>query len=135
MQIALISCESRRELLVRFCIAYKSILKGHTIFSTKFCQGEEIFSELKVEGFFDSRQGGLQQLAARVACNEVDLLVYFRDPSECPANMRAEQELFRLCDRYQVPYSTNLATAEILIQGLKRGDFEWRNLVKAGEWS
>lgn len=131
MQIALISCDSRQELLLQFCIAYKSILKDHTLFSTKLYRAEKVLSDLKIEEFLSSRQGGLQQLAARVACDEVDLLIYFRDPSEGPANENAEQELFRLCDRHNVPYSTNLATAEVLIQGVKRGDFEWRNLFKA----
>ena len=91
------------------------------------------FFDLKIEEFLSSRQGGLQQLAARVACDEVDLLFYFRDPSESMANASTEQELFRLCDRHNIPYSTNLATAEVLIQGVKRGDLEWLNLFKAGK--
>ena len=85
---------------------------------------------MKIEEFLSLGQGGLQQLAARVACDEIDLLIYFRDPAESYINESAERELFHLCDRHNVPYSTNLATAEALIQGLKRGDFEWMNLFK-----
>ena len=38
-------------------------------------------------------------------------------------------KLARLCDQYLIPMATNAATAEVLIQGLRRGDFDWRDIV------
>ena len=134
VRIALVSSGSKKELMLQFCIAYSSILRSHAIFSTQFTS-PKTFSDLKlvVEEFLNSRQGCIQPVAARVACDEVDLLIYFRDPTESSASAVAEHELFRLCDLHNVPFATNLATAEALVQGVKRGDFNWRNLLKTAE--
>ena len=132
MQIALISHDSKKELMLQFCIAYSSVLRNHRLFSTMFTSKMlNAKAKLKVQSFLSSLSGGVQQIAARVACNEIDLLIYFRDPNERTSGEGTEQELFRLCDAYSIPYATNIATAEVLIQGLRRGDFAWRNLLKA----
>lgn len=132
MRVALVSHDSRKELLLQFCTAYSSILCEHILFSTSFTSKLlKMRANLAVQSFLSSLNGGVQQIAARVACNEVDLLIYFRDPNERDCNEREEQELFRLCDNYNIPYATNIATAEVLIQGLKRGDFAWRNLLRS----
>lgn len=131
MRVALVSHDSRKELLLQFCIAYSFILREHILFSTSFTS--KLLStraNLVVQSFLSSLSGGVQQIAARVACNEVDLLIYFRDPNERSSNANSEQELFRLCDNYNIPYATNVATAEVLVQGLKRGDFAWRILLR-----
>ena len=131
MRVALVSHDSRKELLLQFCTAYSLILREHTLFSTSFTSKLlNTRANLVVQSFLSSLSGGVQQIAARVACNEVDLLIYFRDPNERDSNENSEQELFKLCDNYNIPYATNVATAEVLVQGLKRGDFAWRNLLR-----
>ena len=73
--------------------------------------------------------GGDQQIAARIACNEVDLLLFFRDPLDPKPHEPNDINLLRLCDMHNIPVATNIATAEVLIHGLERGDLDWRNIL------
>lgn len=75
-------------------------------------------------------QGGSQQIAARIACNEVDMLLFFRDPLNPKPNEPNDMNMLRLCDMHNIPVATNIATAEVLIHGLERGDLDWRNILK-----
>jgi methylglyoxal synthase len=60
----------------------------------------------------------------------LDLVLFFCDPAfvEQPISGTVE-EIARLCDTYSVPFASNVATAEVLIQGLRRGDLDWRDIV------
>ncbi len=128
MNIALIAHDNKKELMEAFCIAYKFVLSKHKLFATgrtgaiisEAC-GQEVFT-------LDYGQLGEQQIIARVAYNEMDLVLYFADPDEIDNSGLIE--LLSLCDRNNIPIATNLATAEVLINGLHRGDFEWRELVR-----
>ena len=104
MNIALIAHDEKKELMVQFCIAYCGILGGS--------------------------QGGDQQIAARIACNEIDMLIFFRDPLTPKPHEPNDMNLLRLCDMHNIPVATNIATAEVLIHGLERGDLDWRNIVR-----
>ena len=74
--------------------------------------------------------GGSQQIAARIACNEIDMLLFFRDPLNPKPNEPNDMNMLRLCDMHNIPVATNIATAEVLIHGLERGDLDWRNILK-----
>ena len=84
---------------------------------------------LRIQRFLSGSQGGAQQIAARIACNEIDLLLFFRDPINAKPHEPNELNLLRLCDVHNIPFATNIATAEVLILGLERGDLDWRNIV------
>ena len=84
---------------------------------------------LEIQRFLGGSQGGDQQIAARIACNEVDLLLFFRDPLTPKPHEPNDTNLLRLCDMHNIPVATNIATAEVLIHGLERGDLDWRNIV------
>ena len=76
-------------------------------------------------------QGGHQQVDARIAYNEIDLVIVFSDPND--NDPWEDQRLMRtihLCDTYNVPCATNLASAEMLILGLQRGDLDWRMMLR-----
>ena len=75
-------------------------------------------------------QGGEQQIASRISYNEIDVLLYFRDTRPMNPHIAVENELLRMCDLYNVPVATNIATAEVIITALERGDLDWRELVK-----
>jgi len=130
MNIAIIAHDSKKELMVQFCIAYCGILSRHTICSTGTTG--KLVSEatgLEIQRFLSGRQGGDQQIAARIACNEIDLLMFFRDPLSPKPHEPNEMNMLRLCDVHNIPLATNIATGEVLVRALDRGDFDWRNIV------
>lgn len=130
MTIALIAHDSKKELMVQFCTAYCRILSQHKLVATG-TTGKMIAEAtgLQVQRFLAGIQGGDQQIASRIACNEVDLLLFFRDPINAKPSEPNEMTLLRLCDVHNIPLATNIATAEVLIHGLERGDLDWRDIV------
>ena len=129
MNIALIAHDSKKELMVRFCIAYCGILSRHKLCAT--ATTAKIVAEatgLRITRFLSGVQGGCQQISSRVSCGEIDMVVFFRDGVRPELTGQAEQDLFRLCDVHTIPLATNIATAEVLIHGLERGDLDWRNI-------
>ena len=126
MNIALIADDAKKELMVQFCIAYCGILSRHTLCGTG-TTGKMVSEAtgLKIQQFLSGPQGGDQQIAARIACNEIDLLLFFRDPLTPKPNEPNDMNLLRICDMHNIPVATNIATAEVLIHGLERGDLDW----------
>ncbi len=131
MNIALIAHDMKKELMVQFSIAYKFILQKHNLFATGTTGGLIADATgLDVHRFMSGPQGGDQQIGARIAYNEIDLVIFFRDPLTAKPTEPEVSGLFRLCDIHNIPLATNLATAEVLIQGLERGDLGWRDIVR-----
>ena len=130
MNIALIAHDSKKELMVQFCIAYCGILSRHNLCATGTTG--KLVSEatgLEIVKFLSGSQGGYQQIASRISYNEIDLLLFFRDPITPKPEEANETTLLRLCDVHSIPMATNIATAEALIHALERGDLDWRNIV------
>jgi methylglyoxal synthase len=134
MEIAIIAHDVKKELITQFCIAYCGILSKHNICATGITA--KYISEatgLNIEKLLSGEQGGEEQIASRVAYNEIDVLLYFRDTrstsGEYSEHDKIERELLLACDRYNVPVATNIATAEVIIMALDRGDLDWRELV------
>ena len=119
MTIALIAHDSKKELMVQFCTAYCRILSQHKLVATGTTG--KLISEatgLQVQRFLAGVQGGDQQIASRIAC-----------PINAKPSEPNEMTLLRLCDVHNIPMATNIATAEVLIHGLERGDLDWRDIV------
>ena len=130
MNIALIAHDSKKELMTQFCIAYCGILSKHTICATGTTG--KLVSEatgLDIEKYLSGSQGGAQQIGSRIACDEIDLLLLFRDPLNPKPGEPNEANLLRLCDVHNIPVATNIATAEALIHSLENGDLDWRDIV------
>ena len=129
MNIALIAHDNRKELMVQFCTAYCGILAQHTLCATANT-GKQVqeATGLPVHRFLTFENGGGQQIAARIAYNEIDMVLCFGDPADKRPNDDMAN-IFRLCDQNNIPYASNLASAEMLILGLARGDLDWRNIV------
>ena len=129
MNVALIAHDAKKELMVQFCIAYCGILSHHSLCATG-TTGKMISEAtgLNILRYMSGSQGGDQQISARIACDEIDLLIFFRDPM-ANTNEQNENDMFRLCDMRNIPVATNIATAEVLIHGLERGDLDWRNII------
>ena len=129
MNIALMSHDNKKDLMVQFCTAYAGILSRHHLYATN-TTGHMVSEAtgLSVHCFLSYTHGGSQQIGARIAYNEIDMVLFFSDPqsNDLDADL---QYITRLCDQNNVPYATNVATAEILIHGLERGDLDWRDIV------
>ena len=131
MNIALIANDAKKELMVQFCIAYCGILSRHTLLATG-TTGKLVSDAtgLQIQRVLSGAQGGAQQVEALLSCNEIDLLIMFRDPLAVkPGEPDGDNGLLRLCDIHSIPAATNIATAEALIHSLGRGDLDWRELV------
>lgn len=130
MNIALIAHDSKKELMTQFCIAYCGVLSRHNLCATS-TTGKMVADAtgLEIFKFMSGAQGGEQQIASRIACNEIDLLLFFRDPITVKPGEPDEASLLRLCDVRNIPFATNVATAEALIHALERGDLDWRDIV------
>ncbi len=126
MKIALIAQNDKKELITQLCIAYCGILAKHTLCSTA-TTGRVIADAtgLDIEFVLPGITGGTEQIASRIAYGEIDLLLYFRDSGD--EFDTEDAKIIQLCDTYNVPLATNLATAEVLILALDRGDLDWRN--------
>ena len=108
---------------------YAGILSQHHLYATN-TTGHMVAEAtgLKVHCFLSYAHGGSQQIGARIAYNEFDLVLFFNDPSN--EKMAGEiSYISRLCDQSNVPFASNIATAEMLILGLARGDLDWRMIV------
>ncbi len=130
MNIALIAHDTKKELMVQFCIAYCGVLSKHNLCATG-TMGKMVAEAtgLNVQRYLSGSQGGDQQIAARISCNEIDLLLFFRDPISVKPHESNDMNLLRLCDVHNIPVATNIATAEALIHALERGDLDWRDIV------
>ena len=130
MNIALMAHDSKKELMTQFCIAYCGILSKHSLCATGTTG--KVVSEatgLKIEKYLSGSQGGDQQIGSRIACDEIDVLLLFRDPISPNPGEPNENNILRLCDVHNIPVATNIATAEALVHSLERGDLDWRDIV------
>ncbi len=135
MEIAIIAHDSKKELMTEFCIAYCGILSKHNLSATSIT-GKYISDAtgLHIERMLTGKQGGIQQIASRIAYDEIDMVLFFRsttpsDPLLMSQSEDLESALIRMCDLHNVPVATNIATAEALVSALDRGDFDWREII------
>ena len=132
MNITLMAHDKKKELMVQFCTAYKSILSKHSLSATA-TTGRVVAEDtgLPVSLFLSSHQGGHQRVDVRIAYNEIDMVLLFSDPNgNDPWEDQRVMQTIHLCDSYNVPCATNLASAEMLILGLQRGDLDWREMIR-----
>jgi methylglyoxal synthase len=131
MNIALIAHDRKKEDIINFSIAYTHVLKQHHLFATgttgKLISGE---TGLSIQLFQSGPMGGDQQIGAMIANNEMDMVIFIRDPLTAQPHEPDVNALMRICDVHEIPLATNLAAAEIFIQGMENGAFDWRKAVK-----
>lgn len=130
MKIALIAHDRKKEEIVQLAMAYESILAGHELVATG-TTGQRIMdsTSLSVARVLSGPLGGDQQIGAMIARNEMDLIIFLRDPLTSQPHEPDITALLRLCDVHKIPFATNLGTAEILLKALERGELDWRDVV------
>lgn len=131
MNIGLIAHDSKKVLMQNLCIAYRGIFTKHFLYATS-TTGRliEEATGLNVNKYLTGHLGGAQQMAAQIEQNQMDMVIFLRDPLKPKSHEPDIKNVFRLCDTYNVPLATNLATAEMLIKSLERGELEWREMYR-----
>lgn len=130
MYIAIIADDTKKELMTQFCIAYCGILGRHQLCATQ-TTGKYIAEAtgLDIEYMLPGEVGGVEQIASRIAYNEIDMLLFFRDSTSARATRESDWALLRECDINNIPVATNIATAEVLVMALDQGALDWREVM------
>ena len=131
MNIGLVAHDTKKMLMQNFCIAYRGILARNELYATGTTGRliEEV-TNLNIHKFLAGHLGGEQQLGAQIEHNNIDLMIFLRDPYTPKRHEPDAHAIVSLCDDHNIPIATNLATAELLIKALDRGDLEWREFYK-----
>ena len=132
MNIAIMCHNKRQDLMVQFCTAYCGILSKHNVCATN-ATGKMIADAtgLNVNLFLSHELGGIEQIGQRISYNEIDMVLFFNSPTSTELD-KETMDIMRLCDQHSVPFASNVATAEMLIHGLARGDLDWREVMNPG---
>ena len=131
MNIGLIAHDSKKKLMQNFCIAYRGTLCKNQLFATGTTgRLVEEMANLSIHKYLAGHLGGVQQLAAQIMANEMDLVIFLRDPLTKKSHEPDLDLIAQHCDEHNIPLATNLATAELLIKSLDRGDLDWREMYK-----
>lgn len=131
MNIALIAHDAKKKLMQNFCIAYRQILSKHDIYATGTTGRliEEV-TNLSIHKYLAGNLGGEQQIGVQIEHNQIDLVIFLRDPLNPKSHELDINNISRLCDVHNIPMATNLASAELMIKSLERGELEWREMFK-----
>lgn len=130
MKIALIAHDRKKPMMVKLATAYQTILEKHELFATG-TTGAKITEAtgLKVHRFKSGPLGGDQQIGAMISEDELDLVIFLRDPLAAQPHEPDVTALIRLSDVYEIPLATNIGTAEVLLRGLEAGFLDFRKVV------
>ena len=131
MNIGLVAHDAKKKLIQNFCIAYRGILSKNELYATGTTGRliEEV-TNLSIHKYLAGPLGGNQQLGAQIECNQIDALIFLRDPLTPKSHEPDVNSIVRLCDTHNIPLATNVATAELLVLAIDRGDLEWREMYK-----
>ena len=131
MNIGLMAHDAKKKLMQNFCIAYRGILNKHHLYATETTGIlVENVTNLNIHKYLPGHLGGKQMMRAQIENNDLDLLIFFRDPLTPRSHEPDVNDIVRVCDIYNIPMATNIATAEALIMALDRGDLDWREMYK-----
>ncbi|MCR5801849.1 MAG: methylglyoxal synthase [Lachnospiraceae bacterium] len=131
MNVALVAHDAKKKLMQNFCVAYRGILSKHALYATGTTGRliEEV-TNLTVHKFLAGPLGGEQQLGAQIEQNMIDLVIFLRDPLTQKEHEPNVDYVVKLCDTHNIPLATNLASAELMVKALDRGDMEWREVFR-----
>lgn len=131
MNIGLVAHDNKKKELAQFVFAYRNYLEKHNIYATGLT-GEIVkqTSDIELTIFQPGSLGGNQEMGAMISKNQLDMLLFFRDPLTKQSHEPDHSELMRLCDVQKIPVATNMGAAEIFVLGLHRGNVGWRDVVR-----
>lgn len=127
MRIALIAHDKKKDLMISLSEKYQNVLSKHTLYATG-TTGTLIMGAtgLKINRMKSGPLGGDQQIGSMIACSELDLVIFLRDPLTAQPHEPDVSALLRLCDVTNTPLATNLASAEIMLNALEKDEIQSR---------
>ena len=130
MRIALIAHDKKKQDMTSLAVKYKEVLSKHDLYATG-TTGTLIMGEtgLAINRMKSGPVGGDQQIGSMIACSELDLVIFLRDPLTAQPHEPDVSALLRLCDVVNIPLATNLASAEIMLNALGRNEIINRKKV------
>ena len=131
MNVGLIAHDSKKKLMQNFCIAYRGILSKNSLYATGTTGRliEEV-TNLNIHKYLSGHLGGEQQMCTDIEQDHLDLIIFLREPVSPKRTEPDGSSIIRVCDMHNIPVATNLATAELLVKAMERGDLEWREMYK-----
>lgn len=120
MRISLIAHDKKKDDMLDFVKRYREVFEKHELSATGTTG--RLISEttgLKVHRFLSGPLGGDQQIGAKIAEGEMDLVIFLRDPLTAQPHEPDVTALLRLCDVHCIPLATNLGSAEVLVKVLQ----------------
>ncbi len=119
MRIALIAHDGKKAELVSFVLQHKDLFGDADLFTTATTGKHMEQAGLEVNRVLSGPMGGDAQIASMVATNQLDVVIFFRDPLGKHPHEPDVQMLMRICDVHNVPLATNFGAAMLILKGLK----------------
>lgn len=120
MRIALVAHDKKKDDMIDFAKRYKDVLENHELYATGTTG--KLLNELvglSVYRFLSGPLGGDQQIGAKLAEGEMDMIIFLRDPLTAQPHEPDVTALIRLSDVHCIPLATNLGTAEVFMKAIK----------------
>ena len=131
MNIVLFASDKKKDLMSDFCNAYSGILSKHTLMATgSTADVINRTTSLSILKFLDGSRGGMEQISNRIRYDEIDMVIALIDGEYNKDSDIFVADVLKACDNMNIPVSTNIGTAEILVQGLRHGDLDWRDIIR-----
>ena len=131
MKIALIAHDKKKQEIIELALNYKDILSKHELYATG-TTGALVMGEtgLKINRLKSGPLGGDQQIGSMVALNQLDLVIFLRDPLTAQPHEPDVSALLRLCDVISIPLATNTSSAKIMLKALENLEIPCRKGLK-----
>ena len=115
-RIALIAHDQMKVSLVEWCKKNYEVLSHHFLCGTG-TTAKQISEQsgLPVKAYLSGPLGGDQQIGAKVAEGEIDVIIFLSDPLTAQPHDPDVKALLRIAQVYNIPIANNLATADFLI--------------------
>ena len=121
MNIAIIAHDKKKQKMIELCSDYKDVLSKHTLYATG-TTGLMVMGAtgLNLRQMKSGPLGGDQQIGSMIADGKLDMVLFLRDPLTAQAHEPDVSALLRLSDVMSIPLATNVASARIMLEDLKR---------------
>jgi methylglyoxal synthase len=120
MKIALIAHDKKKNEIIELAKTYKDVLSGHELYATG-TTGTLIMGEtaLSIHRMKSGPLGGDQQIGAKVAEGQIDMIIFFSDPLTAQPHEPDVSALMRLSDVQRIPLATNVSSATVMLEAMK----------------